>query len=492
MIHFLHISLHSACSLLMPLLLTSILTGCNNCHEVRMQAVNSWKQGALEAASEQISEALELADKKNRCLVGLDKAMIDLSHGRAAEAEAAFRRIHPQLEYLSQTDLTEELESVLTDATARAWRAHEYEGTMLLNNVLLASLLSDGFDSFAWSIQLEQHLRELQHPVQLTAHEAQAEETDSSAPDSDDSAQTESPSLSEAAGSDCPSAAFASYLCGLTQSEYPSRAAESRQAIQQAAAWSTDSRTFDDSLEVPAGLSCAPGNGAVHVIVYRGVAPQWQSVSAEPTQTALLLADRILSATNKYSLPPTIMALEIAEPEQRPAFLATPCRLQAAVDDAAAATLDFHLVADLHDSAEQAALRSRDQQLAEAICRRVVKKAVVYSAKELADVEQGSMTEVGFDILGIVWEALEEADTRAWNSLPGQILTAATELPAGDHNVRFTAPDGTFHPVPVSVESGKNSVILVIMPNDDILSILCNRSAGNLSAPAAKGRIQLQ
>lgn len=480
-----HVFQIRTCSVLSLLLLVGALTGCSSGPTVHMQAIDSWKHGAGQTASEQIAKALRNSDRDDRSLVELDKAMIDLSNGRVAEAEAAFRRVHPQLEYDRQTDLTEEIESMLTDARAGAWRANDFERTLLLSNVLLASLLNDGFDTFAWSMQLEQHLEELHRPIHQTAYETDGEQTDSSPADD---ADPESLSGATDADTNCSSAAFASYLSGLSQSEHLSRASESRQAIQQAAAWSTESDDADTPFAPPAGLSCGPGNGAVHVIVYRDVAPQWQSVNAEPTRTALLIADRILSATNKYSLPPTITALEIAEPEERPFRLDTPCSLQAIVADSSSAPLDFHLLADLYDAAEQAALRTRDRQLAEAICRRVIKKAVIYAAKEMADVEPNSMTELGFDLLGILWEGAEEADTRAWNSLPGQILTAATELAAGEHTITFTAPDGTAHPYPLTVQSGKNTVVLVIMPEDSIISILCNRSS-NLPATAATVRI---
>lgn len=447
-----------------------LISGCARHADLHTAALSSWREGAVGTASAQIRDAVEYADRDNRHLLQLDQAMIELQAGDARSAEGSLRSIRDHLDYLKQTDLSEEVQSLLTDAEAKAWQAHDYEYTMLLNNVLLASMMNDGFDTFAWSLQLQEHLRR-----SLTD------------PESDPSTGSEEDVVPTAADGASPRhnrmrstprhpLAFSSYLSGVVQSEFVSRREEGTHAVQLAAHWNNAVSSDSESEALPAGLSCSPGHGAVHIIVYRGTAPRWQEVSVHPTSEALLIADRILSATGKHSLPPSISAVKIAEPELPPAWLTSPCSLSATANTSTSAQFRFHLFADLYPAACSDAAANRDREIARAICRRVVKKTAIVAAKEFADVEKNAVADIGFNILGVLWEASEKADTRRWSTLPAQVLTAAAELPSGDCTITLTA--GTDEPVscPIRVENGKNTVILVSMPQDEISSVESSRS----------------
>ena len=59
------------------------------------------------------------------------------------------------------------------------------------------------------------------------------------------------------------------------------------------------------------GHHSAPGNGVLYVFTLVGRGPYKEEVSEVPTQAALLIADRIISATSKHSLPPTIAPVKV-------------------------------------------------------------------------------------------------------------------------------------------------------------------------------------
>src|SRR5688500_3440388 len=49
-----------------------------------------------------------------------------------------------------------------------------------------------------------------------------------------------------------------------------------------------------------------------------------------------------------------------------------------------------------------------------------------------SDLDKHSLAGLGFDALGVAWEATENADTRCWSLLPDKIQVVRLELPAGE------------------------------------------------------------
>ena len=109
--------------------------------------------------------------------------------------------------------------------------------------------------------------------------------------------------------------ALAAYLTAIVHSEKPTETAETERALQDVRLWNPQFSTASAGKLTPLGIQCRKTHGTLHVIVLAGVAPEWVSESCEPTSAALLIADQILSAQSKHSLPPTLFSVKIARPQ---------------------------------------------------------------------------------------------------------------------------------------------------------------------------------
>jgi hypothetical protein len=111
-----------------------------------------------------------------------------------------------------------------------------------------------------------------------------------------------------------------------------------------------------------------------------------------------------------------------------------------------------------------------DRVLAQAVVRRIVKKGVIYGAKEALDVENNTWANLVLDLGGVVWEATEAADTRCWGLLPDKIQVLRLELPAGEHRISLQAADdrgpiGPKQSSTVPIQNGRNTYLLAAFPD---------------------------
>ena len=460
------------------LLCPALLCGCRTWESGRTSAMAAWCAGDVGAATERM-EAASGTLRAERELLKLDLAMLDLCRGEAGSAERRFRELREELAYLRQRDLGEQTVAALTDARARSYAGRDYELQMLLSMGMLSSVMSGSGDAFAWSLQAEEAVslrrRELlgvsgqTGVATLESGEGDAETGVKQVKHEATTAQVKPRAFDSPLG-------FAAWLTALVQSETPSRAIETESALEQASWWVSG---LAGERRVPGrlGVRCAQGSGSLNVIVLAGRAPQWESESAEPTSAALLIADRILSATGKHSLPPTLVSVKIARPRVvwRAASAAPAvCRLRSGGAGAVPRVLGLTTVADLNAAAQASYHEHRDRELAAAVVRRVVKKGTVYAVKETAQISGSGLADLGLNAAGVLWEALERPDTRAWETLPALILAAQEELPAGEHQLEILGPlpdfgarrsHGEFG---VRIEDGRNTTVLCVVPDEKI------------------------
>jgi hypothetical protein len=92
-------------------------------------------------------------------------------------------------------------------------------------------------------------------------------------------------------------------------------------------------------------------------------------------------------------------------------------------------------IADIDLLAIETSQAARNQLIARAVARRVIKKATVAAVKK--QTSSNSLASLGFDAAGVAWEALEKADTRCWGLLPRNIQVLRIEVPAGTHTLSF-------------------------------------------------------
>jgi hypothetical protein len=200
----------------------------------------------------------------------------------------------------------------------------------------------------------------------------------------------------------------------------------------------------------------------VFALVGRG--PYKQQVSEIPSSQALLIADRILGATGKHTLPPTIAPIKV--PQVATQQCGVDRVLVSLADQPAGAT---EIVTDVGQLAVQQYQAVYDHIVARAVARRVVKKAAVYAAKEQLEVANSGWFNFAMDAAGVAWEATESADTRCWSLLPDSIQVLRLELPAGQHEISLqpaaaAAPIGQATSVQVPIEDGRNTYVLACYP----------------------------
>jgi hypothetical protein len=185
-----------------------------------------------------------------------------------------------------------------------------------------------------------------------------------------------------------------------------------------------------DIERVTQGVHSQPGCGVIYVFAMVGRGPHKVESVEQPTSDALLIADRIISAVGPYKLPPTIAPIKV------PRVVVPDSDIQSvgvAVNRRGVGSTVS--IADIDRLALETSQAARDELIARAVARRVIKKATVAAVKQ--QTSANSLASLGFDAAGVAWEALENADTRCWGLLPRNIQVLRIEVPAGSHSIRL-------------------------------------------------------
>jgi hypothetical protein len=248
--------------------------------------------------------------------------------------------------------------------------------------------------------------------------------------------------------------------------ESPLTLDDAARARAQVASWAPDfPQARDDLQRAQYEQPFPPGHGVLYVFALVGRGPVKEEVEEVPTQAALLIADRIVSAVSPRGLPPTLAPVKVPK-------VVTPSNpadgVLVSVDDQPSG-----VTATLVDIGEMARRQQEalyPQVMARLIARRVLKKGAIYGVKELVDANPNSPASLALNVVGIVWEATENADTRCWGLLPEKIQVLRLELPEGEHRVslqpaRGKAPVGAAASTTVRVVAGRNTYLLGNFPD---------------------------
>lgn len=421
---------------LVAIALVGFLVGCASHSDRVVKARQQFYAGQLDLANESIVTTLEKAPKDAEVLK-LDQALVRLSQGEAREAESLLLEVRDEFDHLEQKNLAEDVLSYLTDETERAYSGEPYERVLIRVFLALANLLDDGADVEAYSLQVQDEQQKI-----LETYGEQAEEI--------------APQFQ---------VAIAPYLRGVLAESTHHRYDDAARDYAQVVAWQP---TFDagraDLDRVQNGRHSERGNGVVYVIAFVGKGPYKKSVAETPTTAALLVADQILSATGKHTLPPTIAPIKVPRVVRAPNNID---RLLVQINNEAAGhtttVTDVTAMAIAQNNAEIDGIVGR------AVARRVVKKAIVYTAKDAASVTNNSFVNFAMDAAGVLWEATETADTRCWGLLPDSIQVKRIELPVGQHQLGLqpasgTGPKGELQTLAVEVVDGRNTYVLANFP----------------------------
>ncbi len=443
-----------------------LLCGCHITGNPLDLAVMAFDRGDTAAALTYLDELEERRDAESDILA-LDRSVV---HLLASDPESTIRTLETarqRLNHLEQVDLAEQTQAAWNDERSIAWSGREFERRMVDNLQIVASLLQNEDDAFALATRGMEAVRSDELQLLPTHELAESDQTPG-----------ESPPVMQAPGRHAANQMTA-WLAAAVHSERIQDADLTNRLIQQVSRWKPSDESSSDSLQ-PLGTHTSRGTGTLQVVILASRISPWRPERAIPTSAALLAADRILTVTGKHSLPPTTSPVLIARPVHRrfdPQF-------QTQVSVGTLPTEVSRVFVDLNAAAWDSWEADRDQQLANAVVRRIVKKGTVYGAKNALNVPKGSGTDLLLNVAGSLWESREQADLRQWNLLPAAIELTQMELPAGRHIVRLEVhPSGhgtATHPIdrlelPVTIEDGHNTFVVCFRLQGKLQGVQSNR-----------------
>lgn len=430
-------------AVLLPL---ALLAGCAT-HERRLLAVrDSFYAGDLSTAAETLDAGLKRG-RRDREVLLLERSMIELGAGNPKACEQTLRGVRDRFDYLEQASLGESALTMLTDDTRKSYAGEDYEKVLIRAMLSLANLLGDGQDAAAYALQVADKQRQIVQAATGTI--------DQHGPN---------PKLAYK------QVALGPYLHGMIREATHANYDDVARASALVVSWQPGFAYGRGDLErARRGRHSSPGHGVLYVFALVGRGPYKEEVLEMPTTVSLLIADRILSATNRYSLPPTIAPVKVPRIVIPPNQIA---RIGVAIDGRPAGATDT--ITDVGRMAVEQHAAIYPSIIARAVVRRVVKKGVVFGAKEAMGANQATLTSVALDVAGIAWEATEAADTRCWGLLPDKIQVLRLELPAGRHQVGlspFTVYGlaGAAANQEVTIADGRNTYLLATFPDTGLV-----------------------
>jgi uncharacterized protein len=366
----------------------------------------------------------------------LDRAVVELSAGRPKEAERLLREVRDSFDYFEQASIAEKAAVLLTDDTHSAYAGEDYEKVLVRAMLAISNLMTGGDDATAYSLQADDKQEQI---IQNGADES-----------------GKNPKLAYKR------IALGAYLHGMLREANLMDYNEAARSFVKVCNWEP---SFPygryDYERVTTGHHNAKGNGVLYVFALVGRGPYKEQRDEIPTQVAMLIADRIISATGRHTLPPTIAPVKV------PIVVATPQQFDmrgVAVSVNRQTVGETATITDVTKLAIQQYAEIYPRVIARAVARRALKKGIIYGAKEGLSVGNGSAANLLLDLGGVAWEATEQADTRCWGLLPDRIQVMRVELPAGTHTVGLFPAGGMGAPIAhekaVRIEDGRNTYIL--------------------------------
>lgn len=413
-------------------------SGCSTHAKRLAQPRSLFYGGHLDDSYVQL-EKVAKNSKRDRDVVALDMAMIDLLRGKAHEAETKLLEVRDRFDHLEQKSLAESAASLWTDDQVKAYAGEDYEKVFLRSFLALSSLLQDGSDAEAYSLQVN----EKQHQLAERAAEKLGKEY----------AEKYAP------------VPLGFYLRGVLREETKHDYDDALRAYQQTAELLPTNPTIGwDVSRSSSGVHSAPGHGVLYVFALVGRGPSKIEVEEHATSDALLIADRIVSAAGPYSVPPTLAPIKL------PAIQTPACSIDGiGVEINGQVIGPTTMLTDVAAIAESTFDVKRKELMARAVARRVIKKATVYAAKDSMG-QQDPWASLAMDAAGVLWEASESAETRCWGLLPREIQILRVELPRGKHQlqlapIRSGRPIGARQSTSVTIEDGRNTYALCYYPD---------------------------
>ena len=432
------------------LTLIGVIPGCMSGYAQRLDAVRRdfYDVGDVSRAKANLEKRQKHAPKKEQDPLTLDAASLDLSSGDLAGAKKKLIEVRDHFDELENSlgrKTSENLLKYWTDDNMVSYEGDDYEKVLIRAYLAIADLLDSGEDARAYASQISALQDEIVRKGEIDDPRIKGRKTN--------------PKTAY------PRVPLGPYLEGLIWEETFTNYGEAARRYQQVADWLPQfQQAKEDLTRAQTSVHSRPGYGRLYVFAFVGRGPHKEQINAEATQFALLFADQIFSATNRYSVPPTmapvpIPALVVEEP--------IVSRVGLDVDGENVGATET--ITDVNEMAIRQYEATKDMLVARAVARRVVKKGTIYAAKEAGQANE--WVSLAADVGGVVWEATETADTRCWGLLPAKIQVMSVELPVGEHRLTFYPCDrrgsriGESLSKTVKIDANRNAYTLVVYPD---------------------------
>lgn len=407
-----------------------------------------YEYGDLERAKQDVERRQKRASKKEQDVLALNDASLALCSGDLRAAKSKLLEARDSFDAIEARNLQKSAENLLsywTDDNTNSYPGEDYEKVLLRAELAIAELLDGGQDAKAYAYQIAAKQDEIVQNGVI------------------DDPQNKDKKINPK--SQYPRVPLGPYLEGLIWEETYLNSSDAQRCYEKVVKWRPDFKQGkQDLIRAQTSVHSQPGNGRVYVFAFVGRGPHKVQAYEEATQISLLIADQIFSAVNKYSVPPTlapvpIPCLEVEEPYVANVGIEIDGKNQGATET----------LADVNEMAIKQYEAVKDQILAKAVVRRVVKKGTIYAAKEVGQVN--NWVNLAMDVGGIVWEATESADVRCWGLLPAKIQAASFEAPVGKHTIALFPCNRQGNDIGVSlsatidVSANQNTYVLVNYPN---------------------------
>lgn len=428
-------------------LLSAVLcftVGCATYADKLADVQTQFVSGSLETAQRTLDNGI--ARRCDRDVLALDRAMLQLCDGKPAEAEQTLRTVRDEFDARENALVKGKALSMLTDAESESYAGEDYEKVLLRAMLCISNLMhGDGGDAQAYAYQIA----EKQQMIIDAAAEADGT----------------NPKLAYRR------VALGAYLNAALREQTHTNFDDVERSHAVVCSWQPDFPYGPQDLDrARHGAHSPPGHGVLYVIGLVGVGPHKEESVEVASTVSLLIADRILSAVGDQTLPPNIAPVKV------PKVVRTVHEVgSVGVQVDGRPIGQTATITDVGTLAVEQYEAIYPKVVAEAVVRRVVKKAAVYGAKEALGVEKYSWQSLLMDVGGVLWEASENADTRCWGLLPDKIQVLRLELPAGQHQITLQSLNAGGYPLgrPVSqsvdIQDARNTYLLGNFPYGNLV-----------------------
>ncbi|MDR0704709.1 MAG: hypothetical protein LBF88_06925 [Planctomycetaceae bacterium] len=456
------------------------VTGCASFGERHLKIRSHFEQGKLETARQEIDKSLKKKRRGETDLLKLNQAIIELCSGKPRESEKLLREVRDHFEkneHEQMVNTAEKTISMLTDDNTVAYAGEDYEKVLIRVFLALSNLMYDGTDAPAYALQISQKQNEIIRKGTVK--------------DPNNNQKT----LNLKAES-YRQVAIGTYLFGAMQEETLRNYDDVTKAYATVCDWEPDFVQGRRDLErAKTGFHCASGNGVVYVFGLVGAGPYKLQQNCEVLQAAQFWTTLILAMSSQRPIVPDF-APEMIPVVVRPREMVP--SLTVSIDGKWSGQTET--LTDVGRMAEEQFEAIKPQIIARAVIRRALKKGIVYGSKEAMD--SNNWVSLALELGGMLWEALETADTRCWNLLPAEIQVTRIEVPAGEHRLALQPSSRTFslvsnkyngspdsklfgseHHRTIRVDAGRNTYILANFTNNTLIGKIVVSNENEDNAP---------